>query len=55
MDRGTWWATVHGIPEKDLSEQLSMHASDIQQNLEDIQKSREKYEFIVNRQSNQPN
>ena len=28
--------------ESDLSEQLSMHESDIQQNLEDIQKSRGK-------------
>ena len=25
VDRGAWWATVHGIPESDTTEQLSMH------------------------------
>ena len=25
MDRGAWWATVHGIIESDMSEQLSTH------------------------------
>ena len=25
MNRGAWWATVHGIPESDTTEQLSMH------------------------------
>ena len=23
MDRGTWWATVHGVTESDTTEQLS--------------------------------
>ena len=23
MDRGAWWATVHGVTESDMSEQLS--------------------------------
>ena len=26
MDRGTWWATVHGVAESDMTEQLSVHA-----------------------------
>ena len=26
MDRGAWWATVHGIAESDMNEQLSRHA-----------------------------
>ena len=25
MDRGTWWAAVHGVTKLDLTEQLSMH------------------------------
>ena len=25
-DRGAWWASVHGVPELDTTEQLSMHA-----------------------------
>ena len=24
LDRGAWWATVHGIAESDITEQLSM-------------------------------
>ena len=27
MDRGAWQATVRGVPELDMNEQLSMHAS----------------------------
>ena len=23
MDRGTWWATVHGVTESDMTEQLT--------------------------------
>ena len=25
MDRGTWWATVHGVTESDTAEQLSIY------------------------------
>ena len=25
MERGVWWATVHGVTEQDLIEQLSTH------------------------------
>ena len=25
MDRGSWWATVHGASESDITEQLSIH------------------------------
>ena len=25
MDRGAWWATVHGVIELDMTEQLSTH------------------------------
>ena len=24
MDRGAWWATVHGVTELDMSEQLTL-------------------------------
>ena len=26
MDRGDWWAIVHGVTESDMTERLSLHA-----------------------------
>ena len=28
MDRGVWWATVHGVEESDVTERLSTHTQD---------------------------
>ena len=26
LDRGAWWATVHGVAESDMAEQLSLYS-----------------------------
>ena len=50
MDRGIWWATVHGIPENQtcLSNGACMHLI-FNKTWKTFKKAGEKYEFIVNR------
>ena len=33
MDRGAWWAKVHGVPELDITEQLTLSLSNSDQGI----------------------